>query len=345
MTTNLWAQRGIEERAASGGIGINVLVTGASGFVGRQLCLALAAAGYSGLAVSRQAIRSLPPGWHCRERQALLAERQTSPRVDVVVHLEAKHHVPSPRSADCAEFVRVNVEGTEEWLRWCTQRQIPRFVYFSSIKAVGSSVRCQEESADSLPSAPYGQSKRDAERRVQRWAESGDRSALILRPAVVYGPGTTANIFAMVRAIDRGLFFLAGENANVKSLVALRNVTGAVVHLLPQMSPGCEIYHLVDRSSHSVREIAGMIARRLGRAGTPRTLPLPVLRLAATVGDLLARAGIDVLPISSSRLEALIETTYFSADKLRASGFVHPQTTEEGIAELVQWYRDSHPRR
>jgi nucleoside-diphosphate-sugar epimerase len=143
----------------------------------------------------------------------------------------------------------------------------------------------------------------------------------------------------MVRAIDRGRFFLAGKNANVKSLVALRNVSGAVVHLLPQMASGCEVYHLVDRSSYSVREIAGIISRLLGRSAPPRTLPLPVLRLAASVGDLLARAGFGVLPVSSARLEALIETTHFSADKLRASGFVHPQTTEEGLAELVQWYR------
>jgi nucleoside-diphosphate-sugar epimerase len=320
---------------------MNLVVTGASGFIGRQLCWDLSAVGHSGVAVSRQPIGSLPPRWSWVERRSLLPDWQPAERVDAVVHLEVKHHVPSPGMSDCAEFVMVNVEGTEEWLRWCAEREIRRFVYFSSIKAVGASDLSQDESAVSEPSAPYGQSKREGERRVQRWAESGARSALILRPAVVYGPGTTANIFAMVRAIDRGRFFLAGENANVKSLVAIRNVTGAVVHLLPQMAAGCEVYHLVDRSSHSVREIAGIIARLLGRSASPRTLPLPVLRLAASVGDLFARAGIEVLPISSSRLKALIETTHFSADKLRASGFVHPQTTEEGLAELVQWYRAS----
>ncbi len=323
----------------------HIVVTGASGLIGRNICRDLSVAGHVGIAVSRQPIGSLPPGWHWRERSSLLAERRPTEPMDVVVHLEVKHHVPSPRPTDCAEFARVNVEGTEEWLRWCDGREIRRFVYFSSIKAVGASDLSQDESALSEPSAPYGQSKREGERRVQRWAEAGARSALILRPAVVYGPGTTANIFAMVRAIDRGLFFLAGENANVKSLVALRNVTGALVHLLPQMAAGCEVYNLVDRSSHSVREISGFIAGLLGRSAPPRALPLPVLRLAASVGDLLARLGIEGLPISSSRLEALIETTHFSADKLRASGFVHPQTTEEGLAELVQWYRDSHPRR
>jgi nucleoside-diphosphate-sugar epimerase len=324
---------------------MNFIITGASGLIGRQLCASLWAAGHSGLAVSRQPIDSLPPSWRWKERGSLLAERRIQAVVDAVVHLEVKHHVPFPRAVDYSEFVRVNVEGTEEWLRWCSEREIQRFVYFSSIKAVGSSDLCQDETSDLEPLGPYGESKREGERRVQRWAESGDRSALILRPAVVYGPGTTANIFAIVRAIDCGLFFLAGENANVKSLVALRNVTSAVVHLLPQMAVGCEVYHLVDRSSHSVREIAGIISRLLGRSAPPRTLPLPVMRLAASVGDLLARAGIEVLPISSSRLEALIETTHFSADKLRASGFVHPQTTEEGLAELVQWYRYLHPRR
>jgi len=320
---------------------MNVIVTGASGFVGRRLCRDLAAAGISGIAVSRRPIDSLPPGWQWRERAALLAERDSVAVGDVVVHLEVKHHVATPNRSDCAEFTRVNVEGTEEWLRWCDDRSIARFIYFSSIKAVGASDCCQDEAVEAEPATPYGQSKREGERRVRRWAEQAERRALILRPAVVYGPGSTANIFAMVRAIDRGVFFFAGENVNVKSLVSLRNVTAAVVYLIPRLSAGCNIFNLVDRTSCTVREIATAVTQELGRPQLPRTLPLSLLRPTAALGDFLKRVGSNLFPINSARLDALIETTYFSPEKLTSTGFVHPQTTREGLREMVAWYREA----
>ena len=102
---------------------------------------------------------------------------------------------------------------------------------------------------------------------MREWAAADVcRAALILRPAVVYGPGNTANLFALVDAIARGRFFLAGSNDNRKSLVAVQNVVAAVEHLAARMQPGVELFYLVDRESFSVREIAGMVARALGRS-------------------------------------------------------------------------------
>jgi GlcNAc-P-P-Und epimerase len=211
-------------------------------------------------------------------------------------------------------------------------------------------------------------SKWQAEQLVREWAaEDLERSALILRPAVVYGPGNTANLFSMVDALARGRFCLVGRNDNIKSLVSLKNLCAAVVHLSPQMKPGVEVYNLVDEQSYSVRELASMMARLLGvkwngssedggqrtegrgrwtedglRSSVfrlPRSLPLPVAKGIAWFGDAFTRLTGKSFPLTTSRLEALLETTHFSCEKLLATGFRHPQSTEEGIGEMVRWYR------
>lgn len=313
-----------------------MVVNGASGFVGRALVRELAAAGFSGCAVSRTPQGAAPHGWYWALRDEVLRERLA---VDTVVHLEVKQHVVMPDAVDLADFERVNVGGVREWLNWCTRCGILRFVYFSSIKAVQSvAADATFEDAPGNEESPYGTSKWRAEQLVREWvSEDGRRSALILRPAVVYGPGCVGNVAAMLAAIRRHGFFLVGQNRNVKSLVSIRNVTAATRYLAGRMTLGrCEVFNLVDHESFSVREIDAMLRRHLRLRGNSPTIPVSVARLASWLGDRFYRISARTLPINSQRLEALLEYTHFSADKLLLTGFRHPQDTMEGLEEMVR---------
>ena len=320
---------------------MRVLVTGSSGFVGAALVRSLARAGFSGYAVSRKAIPDLPERWVWMDREILLGGRSNhlpSPP-DWVVHLEVKHHVTDPGPADLDEFERVNCAGTKLWLEWCSAKGVKRFVYFSSIKAVGDAPYIQDESTQLLPSTAYGRSKRGGEECVRQWArEDGERAGLILRPAVIYGPGSKSNIASMIRAIDRSYFFLVGRNGNVKSLVSIATVISAVEYLIRRAPPGVAVYNLADRESYEVREIAAMIRRQLGKTGAARSLPLAIAHLGALAGEGLRRVTGRSLPLTCPRLKALTETTHFSCQKLMDTGFVHPQSTEEGLRAMVDWY-------
>ncbi len=320
---------------------MKVLVTGSSGFVGEALVRALAAQGMLGIAVSRREQTELPAEWRWIDRERCLQGRISGPETpDWVIHLEVKHHVPNPGPADLAEFEAVNCAGTQRWLEWCAARGVKRFVYFSSIKAVGDAPSVQDEAASSEPNTPYGMSKRRGENCVRQWAEA-DRSriALILRPAVIYGPGSTANIASMIRAIDRGYFFLVGRNDNVKSLVSLANVVAAVTHLVGRDGDGVNVYNLVDPESYPVRTIAAMIARQLRLDGKVRTLPSGLAVVAANISEAMRKLTGRGLPLSRVRLKALTETTHFSGARLLSTGFRHPQSTEAGLAEMIAWYR------
>jgi len=324
---------------------VNILITGASGFVGSPLIRALATQGYTGVATSRRAIKSMPASWSWRQRDDVLKGAVSNPRFDGIIHLEVKQHVFAPTMRDLKQLVDVNVQGTGHWLAYCTAHHIRRFVYFSSTKAVIATGDEVSESAPGAAAPSYGRTKWQGEELVRKWSVANpQRAALILRPAVVYGPGNVANVADMVRAIDRNRFFLIGANRNVKSMVSVRNVAAAVVHLLAAMQPGsCEVFNLVDAKSYSVREIDGMIRRSLGKQGNSPTLPIALARSAAIFGDAVHRFTGRSFPINSNRLDALLGNTHFSGEKLLGSGFKHPQSTEEGLAEMVAWCRTDVP--
>lgn len=317
---------------------MRVVVTGASGFIGRRLVTEFANAGHTGLAVSRQAGLLVPPGWSSVRRSALLeADEQVG--VDALVHLEVKQHVINPTKKDLLECETTNVGGAKAWLDWATRNEVPRFVYFSSIKAVVTApVGTTLESASGPHSSPYGSSKWRAEEAVRQWASEGGltRGALILRPAVVYGPGNGANVAAMVDAIRKGRFFLIGRNDNIKSLISVGNVVAATRHLLERVALGsADVYNLCDREKFTVRELDCRIRSLIGKTGNSRSLPLPVARGLALMGDLYFRLTKKTFPINSTRLEALIEPTEFSCAKLQATGFQQPEAALTGLVESL----------
>jgi nucleoside-diphosphate-sugar epimerase len=155
---------------------------------------------------------------------------------------------------------------------------------------------------------------------------------------VVYGPGNQANMLSLVRAIDRRRFFLIGRNENIKSLISLKNLVAAVQHLIQIPVRGAEVYYLTDAQSYSVADIARMISDVLRHERGISSLPYPLARAAAIGGDLFTRITAKSFPLTTARLKALLETTHFSSSKLQSAGFVHPQTTREGLKEMVDWY-------
>src|SRR4030095_7235608 len=118
-----------------------------------------------------------------------------------------------------------------------------------------------------------------------------------------------ANMLSFVRAIDRGWFFLVGRNDNLKSVVSANNVASAVIHLLPRMKAGLELFNLVDERVYSVRDLATLIDRALDVDLKERSLPLPLARVLAVFGDLVVKLTGRNFALTSARLGSLVETT------------------------------------
>ncbi|MDA1039267.1 MAG: NAD-dependent epimerase/dehydratase family protein [Planctomycetota bacterium] len=296
------------------------VVTGASGFVGRHLLRRLADHGHTGIASGRSPPTDLPRGWTAAARNELLPARLR--HCDVVIHLEVKQHVPQPTAADIEAFEAVNVGGTRDWLEWATQNGVQRFVLTSSIKAAS-------------PDSPYGRSKVRAETAVSEWAASDPaRQSTILRLAPVYGPGNEANLAAFVRQVIAGWPCLVGDGSVRKSVVSVGNVTAALEFVACRERPGGMIFTVTDPATLSLRELAMLIADLAG-SPTPRGIPRFLAGCAAALGDVIAGITSREMLLTTARLRALDEESVFSSGDLVAAGFRHPQTTQDGLEELV----------
>lgn len=310
------------------------VVTGARGFVGRGLLPVLAAAGHVGTATGRTVPADLPAGWRGMLRGECLAAVPI-PVPDAIIHLEVDQTVPT--ATDPASIDRVNVGGTRAWLDWATKHGVRRFVFVSSILAtVPLGARGTEESP--LATGPtYGGSKARAEAEVRAWvaAEEG-RQGVILRPAAVYGPDPASNLLPFARRVIAGRRSLIGAGATPRPVVARGNLAAAIAFVIAAPVAGCAVYQLSDPQTTTVAELATLIAE-LADAPPPRSLPLAVARIAAPLGDLLGRVTGREMPLSSRRLAALQGASHFPSDRIVAAGFVHPQSTREGLAEILAW--------
>ena len=319
---------------------MNILVTGASGFVGRGLVDRLAARGHAGLATGREPPAGMPAGWRAARRADVLAGAAfPAPfdRPDVIVHLEVKQHVFRPTPADIEAFRRTNVVGTREWLDWAARVGVGRFVLVSSIKAAVPAGAAE-------PDTPYGRSKADAEAAVREWvAAAPGRSAVVLRPAPVYGPGNQANLAAFARQILAGWPALVGAGEARKSIVSRENLAAAIEFAAARLVAGgfpgaCETFDVSDPETLSVGQLATLIAE-LGHAVPPRRIPARLADMVAPLGDRISRLVGREFPLTRSRLRALREESDFPCDRLVAAGFEHPQSTREGIREMLDWMR------
>jgi nucleoside-diphosphate-sugar epimerase len=188
-----------------------IVVTGAGGFVGRQLSRYLVVRGFEVLPLARGV-----------DPVAVL------PRASVVVHLAARVHVMQERSVDpLAEFRRSNVDATIALARQAAAAGVARFVFISSVKVNGESTvlgQAFTESDTPSPEDAYGISKYEAEIALREVAAETKMGLVIIRPPLVYGRGVKANFAALMRAVVQRWPLPFGAINNCRSLVGLDNL-------------------------------------------------------------------------------------------------------------------------
>ena len=302
--------------------GTRVLVTGATGFVGRGVVAELATAG----ATVRAAVRSphtLPAAVEAVAVGDIGPDTDWSEALsgaDIVIHLAA--HVHQMGGGNPADFYRVNTLGTIALARAAAAAGVQRLVFLSSIKVNGEHTEEQPFRGEDRPDPqdPYARSKLEAEQGL--WAVRGSSSmeATVLRPPLVYGPGVGANFAALQRALWRGLPLPLGAVANRRSLIFVRNLASAIVAAARHPLADGRTFLVSDGGAVSTPQLLRSLATGMGRPA--RLIPVPKMLLRAA-GVLLGRGE------QMSRLLSSLEVD--SAPIRETIGWSPPFTFEEGL--------------
>jgi nucleoside-diphosphate-sugar epimerase len=321
---------------------MDVLVTGATGFLGTHLTMRLLTEGARVRVLARSPARAkdlvaagaeVVPG----EITDASAVRTALNGVGAVYHLAGKLYIPgTPDSV----YEHIHVEGTRTLLACAREQPVaPRLVHCSTTGVLGvTGDTPAREDAPYRPTNAYERTKCTAEQLVRDVQRDG-MPAVIVRPGLVYGLGDL-HLLGFFRSIQSRLFHPIGRRPVWLHPVYITDMTEAFVRCGQDERAIGECFHIAGNEPVTIATLAKTIASAL-RVPAPRgTIPITAARTVAALGDLLPAHMREHAPLTSSRLDFLTHSRVYDVAKARAIlGFSARTHLSDGIALTASWYR------
>ena len=311
---------------------MNLLLTGATGFLGRRLEEALQSR--SKLNLTAAVRRSVEiPGARIIELRGLDADTDWSTALtnqQVVIHSAARAHIMKDEIADpLAEYRRVNVDGTLKLAREAAAAGVKRFIFISSIKVNGEQTPLGKPfTADDTPAPEdaYGISKWEAEQGLQQLANETGMEIVIIRPPLVYGPGVKGNFASMVELVAQGLPLPLGAINNQRSLVALDNLVDLIITCIDHPAAANQVFLAGDGQDLSTTELLRGVSRAMGKPSRLISVPLYLLMLGSRLlgKTAVAQRFLGSLQVDISKARHLL-------------GWEPPITVDEGLRRCFEY--------
>ncbi len=323
---------------------MKILLTGGTGFIGRNLGVKLSKMGHHVLCLVRDKNRAawmkahpgLEPVRGDLEHKESIAPHVSD--VDLVFHLAG---LTKAKNTD--EFIRVNGEGTGVLADSILQgaKGIKRILYVSSLAVAGphTSQNPAKETGKVSPITAYGASKLLGEHLLLEKCK--EIPWTIIRPPVVYGP-YDKDVFVYFKMANSGLILLAANSDLELSLIHVDDVTdGIILAGFAEKSAG-EVFYLSDGRVYTVEEVAKTLSRI---AGGSRIVRLPPFfgRVSGIIGDCITRLTGKAQVINSQKVkEALQDGWVCNTDKVgELLGFTPNIEAEVGLESTYLWYKNS----
>ena len=311
---------------------MRVLVTGATGFVGRTLVPILTQAGHD-VTIT---VRHGPSADHLKNvRWKNIGEigpdtnwQETLTNIDAVLHLAGRAHVMTGSDADSlAAYRRINRDGTKRLGEAAADAGVKRLVFLSSIKVNGerTSDHSYSETDTPTPEDAYGQSKWEGEQALR---EIPGLETVVVRTPLVYGPHVKGNFKTLLKICAKALPLPLGGIQNRRSLIYVGNLADALIKCVEHPEAKGSLYLVRDGDDVSTTRLLENTAQALGKRS--RLFPVP---------EFLLRAG-GALTGKSGMVSRLIESLEVDDSAIRRDlDWTPPFTMVQGLNETATSFR------
>jgi len=289
---------------------MKVVLTGGSGFVGRNLVSYLS--DYKTLQISRKELSG--------DFSTLFKD------CEVFIHLAGKAH-DLKKTSDADEYYKVNFELTKNLFDAFLNSSAKKFIFISSVKAAADAVTgVLTEEDPPNPQTHYGKSKLLAEQYLLSKTLPKDKCVYILRPCMIHGPHNKGNLNMLYQFVKNGIPYPLAKFENKRSFLSVENLCFIIKQLIVQNDVPSGVYNVADNDAVSTTTVVSVLASSLKIKPKLWAVPQKLVGFLAKIGDLLK------LPLNSERLNKLTENYVVSNKKiLTALNVKLPISTIEGL--------------
>ncbi len=305
---------------------MNILLTGATGFLGSHLLEELVNHRFIVKALLRNKNSEFTNAVVVPQFNQTANFKEACSGIDTVIHCAARVHIMNDSSSDPLEaFREVNTDGTLNLAQQAADAGVKRFIFISSVKVNGESTglgKPFKPDDDFVPTDPYGLSKYEAEVGLRKIARETGMEVVIIRPPLVYGPGVKANFASMMKWVNKGLPLpLGGITQNKRSLVSVDNLVDLIVTCIDHPKAANETFLVSDDDDVSTTGLLKNMATALNVPS--RLIPIPAawFELASKLigKPAIAQRLCGFLQVDISKTKALLgwKPPYSSAECMK----------------------------
>ena len=311
---------------------MKILVTGALGFVGNNICRYLTIKGED--YIMAVDIGDPNHGFYNSYIKWDDLHNLSIQSPDVVIHLAGKAH-DTNNASNPETYFEINYELTKDIYKLFLKWESKVFIFFSSVKASADTVigDALDELKKPDPKTPYGASKLAAERYLLDQSKSINSIVYILRPAMIHGPGNKGNLNLLYNFTKRGFTYPLGSFNNLRSFTSIDNI----IHILDRLYLGeipSGVYNICDDEPISTNSIIEMMYKSVQKKVRIINVPKSIIILIAKLGDILG------LPLDSERLKKITESYIVSNKKIKSvlNLTVLPMSSRDGMLKTIKHF-------
>ncbi|MBW2490934.1 MAG: NAD(P)-dependent oxidoreductase [Deltaproteobacteria bacterium] len=312
---------------------MNILVTGGSGFIGKNLVSELLKDGHRVVIYDKRKCDVYPEFCTVGDIRDQKKLTEALVGIDAVYHLAAEHH---DNVQPASLYYDVNVGGAENLVFAAKQNKVKKLIFTSSVAVYGFNAGESDENSSIKPFNDYGKSKYEAEVVFNNWAKGENTACLVIvRPTVIFGEGNRGNVYNLVKQIASKRFIMVGDGKNKKSMGYVLNLVRLLIKLL-HTSSGRYVYNFADKPDLNMNEFVRITLRVLGNEQRKKIhIPYSIGLFGGITFDLLSKVTKRKYSISAIRIKKFCANTVVNSERLNETGFIAPYQLIEGINRMV----------